>query len=77
MLRGSMNPGPFLAVLLLGADPATPAPEVPRQLPVGKYMAPSVAPEARPIGPTGTLGADVYRRRRTRRGAARLAEPLG
>jgi Xaa-Pro aminopeptidase len=64
MLPGSMHPGPFLAVLLLGAEPATPAQQAPRQLPVGKYMAPSVAPEARPIGPTGTLGADVYRRRR-------------
>jgi Xaa-Pro aminopeptidase len=64
MLPGSMHPGPFLAVLLLGAEPAAPAQETPRQLPVGKYMAPSVVPEARPIGPTGTLGADVYRRRR-------------
>ena len=64
MLRGSMHSGPFLALLLLGAEPAAPAQEVPKQLPVGKYMTPSVAPESRPIGPTGTLGADVYRRRR-------------
>ncbi|HET9156812.1 MAG TPA: aminopeptidase P N-terminal domain-containing protein [Myxococcaceae bacterium] len=59
-----MNPAPLLALLLLGAEPAGPAPEAPKQLPVGKYMAPSVRPEPRPIGPTGTLGADVYRKRR-------------
>ena len=59
-----MHPGPLVALLLLGADPPGPVQEVPRQLPVGKYMAPSVRPEPRPIGPTGTLGADVYRKRR-------------
>ena len=59
-----MHPGPILALLLLGADPPGPVQEVPKHLPVGKYMAPSVGPEPRPIGPTGTLGADVYRRRR-------------
>jgi len=59
-----MNPAPLLALLLLGAEPAGPAQEAPKQLPVGKYMAPSVRPEPRPIGPTGTLGADVYRKRR-------------
>jgi Xaa-Pro aminopeptidase len=64
MLRHSMHPAPLLALVLLGAEPAASAKEVPKQLPVGKYMAPSVGPEARPIGPTGTLGADVYRRRR-------------
>jgi Xaa-Pro aminopeptidase len=64
MLSGSMHTGPFLALLLLGAEPSSPAQEVPKQLPVGKYMAPSVRPEPRPIGPSGTLGADVYRKRR-------------
>src|SRR5262249_42535619 len=64
MLPGFMHPAPFLALLLLRADPAGPVQEVPKQLPVGKYMSPSVRPEARPIGPTGTLGADVYRKRR-------------
>jgi Xaa-Pro aminopeptidase len=59
-----MHPAPLVALLLLGADPPGPVQEVPTQLPVGKYMAPSVAPEPRPIGPTGTLGADVYRKRR-------------
>jgi Xaa-Pro aminopeptidase len=59
-----MHPGPLLALLLLGADPPGPVQDVPRQLPVGKYMTPSVRPEPRPIGPTGTLGADVYRKRR-------------
>ena len=64
MLQGPMHPGPLVALLLLGADPPAPVQEVPRQLPVGKYMTPSVRPEPRPIGPTGTLGADVYRKRR-------------
>ena len=64
MLPGSMNPAPLLALALLGADPPGPVQEIPKQYPVGKYMAPSVAPEPRPIGPTGTLGADVYRKRR-------------
>ncbi|HET9034912.1 MAG TPA: aminopeptidase P N-terminal domain-containing protein, partial [Myxococcaceae bacterium] len=63
MLRAPMNPA-LLALVLLGADPPGPVQEAPKQLPVGKYMAPSVGPEARPIGPTGTLGADVYRKRR-------------
>jgi Xaa-Pro aminopeptidase len=63
MLRAPMNPA-LLALVLLGADPPGPVQEVPKQLPVGKYMAPSVGPEPRPIGPTGTLGADVYRKRR-------------
>ncbi len=64
MLPPPMHPAPLLALVLLGAEPPSPVQEVPRQLPVGKYMAPSVGPEARPIGPTGTLGADVYRKRR-------------
>jgi Xaa-Pro aminopeptidase len=64
MLPGSMNPAPLLALALLGAEPPGPVQEVPKQYPVGKYMAPSVGPEPRPIGPTGTLGADVYRKRR-------------
>ena len=64
MLPGSMHPGPLLALVLLGAEPPGPVQEVPKQLPVGRYMAPSVRPEPRPIGPTGTLGADVYRKRR-------------
>jgi Xaa-Pro aminopeptidase len=59
-----MHPGPLLALVLLGAEPPGPVQEVPKQLPVGKYMAPSVGPEPRPVGPTGTLGADVYRKRR-------------
>ena len=63
MLPGPMHPA-LLALVLLGADPAGAVQEVPKQFPVGKYMAPSVGPEPRPIGPTGTLGADVYRRRR-------------
>ena len=64
MLPPPMHPAPLLALVLLGAEPPGPVQEVPRQLPVGKYMAPSVGPESRPIGPTGTLGADVYRKRR-------------
>src|SRR3974390_2663631 len=64
MLPAPMHPGPLLALLLLGADPPGPVQDVPRQLPVGKYMTPSVRPEPGPIGPTGTLGADVYRKRR-------------
>jgi Xaa-Pro aminopeptidase len=63
MLPAPMNPA-LLALALLAADPPGPVQEVPKQLPVGKYMAPSVGPEPRPIGPTGTLGADVYRKRR-------------
>ena len=59
-----MHPGPLVALLLLGADPPGPVQDVPKQFPVGKYMAPSVRPEPRPIGPTGTFGADVYRKRR-------------
>src|SRR4051794_22404975 len=56
---------PALALLLLAAEPASsPAQEVPRPLPVGKYVAPSVKAEPRIIGPTGTLGPDVYRKRR-------------
>jgi Xaa-Pro aminopeptidase len=38
--------------------------EIPRQLPVGKFMAPAGAPEVRTIGPAGTFGPEVYRRRR-------------
>lgn len=60
-----MHTAPALALLLLAAEPASgPAQEVPKPLPVGKYLAPSVKPEPRTLGPTGTLGADVYRRRR-------------
>jgi len=64
MLPGSMHPAPLLALHLVGAEPPGAVQDVPKQLPVGKYMAPSVGPEPRPIGPTGTLGADVYRKRR-------------
>src|SRR5262249_5976951 len=64
MRPGSMNPAPLLPLALLGAAPPGPVQEVPKQYPVGKYMTPLVAPEPRPIGPTGTLGADVYRKRR-------------
>ena len=65
MLPGPMLSAPALVLVLLAAEPAPGVTqEVPRQLPVGKYMAPSVGPEARPIGPAGTLGADVYRKRR-------------
>lgn len=60
MLPGSMH---LLALLLLAAEPAA-AQEVPKPLPVGKYITPSVKPEPRSLGPTGTLGADVYRKRR-------------
>jgi Xaa-Pro aminopeptidase len=38
--------------------------EVPRALPVGKYLAPNGTREARTIGPSGTLPAEVYRKRR-------------
>ena len=55
------NPALVLAALL--SLPAV-AQDAPRTLPVGKYMAPSGEREVRTIGPTGTLGADVYRKRR-------------
>ena len=59
------RPMHFLALLLLAAEPAPgPTQEVPKPLPVGKYVTPSVKPEPRTIGPNGTLGADVYRKRR-------------
>ncbi|HVP61104.1 MAG TPA: Xaa-Pro peptidase family protein [Myxococcaceae bacterium] len=64
MLTGSMHAGPLLALVLLAADPPGPAQDIPRPLPVGKYLKPGVAPEPRTIGPTGTLGPEVYRRRR-------------
>jgi len=64
MLPGSMHPGPLLALVLLGAEPAGPVQETPKPLPVGKYLKASVPPEVRTIGPTGTLGPEVYRRRR-------------
>ncbi len=38
--------------------------EVPKPLPVGKYLAPSGTREPRTIGPVGTLPAEVYRKRR-------------
>jgi Xaa-Pro aminopeptidase len=57
---------PVLTTLLVLAAPDAFAQkqEVPRTLPVGKLMAPAGTPEPRTIGPGGTLGADVYRRRR-------------
>jgi Xaa-Pro aminopeptidase len=55
------TPHLFLAGLL--SLPAI-AQDVPRALPVGKYMAPAGEREPRTVGPTGTLGADVYRKRR-------------
>lgn len=64
MLPRFMHPAPLLALALLGAEPPAPAQEVPKPLPVGKYLAPSVAREPRTLGPTGSLGPDVYRRRR-------------
>lgn len=65
--QAAMLPAPMrlLALLLLAAEPSPgPSQEVPKPLPVGKYVTPSVKPEPRPLGPTGTLGADVYRKRR-------------
>ncbi len=60
-----MHPAPALALVLLAAEPASAPPqEVPKPLPVGKYLSPSIKPEPRTLGPTGTLGSDVYRRRR-------------
>jgi len=55
-----------LTTLLVLASPDAFAQKqaVPRALPVGKLMAPAGQPEPRTIGPTGTLGPDVYRRRR-------------
>ena len=55
---------PLLGVASLLALPVAAQDAVPRALPVGKYMAPSGEREPRTIGPTGTLGADVYRKRR-------------
>ena len=51
-------------LVLSATDVFAQAQEVPRTLPVGKLMAPAVSPEPRTIGPTGTLGPEVYRRRR-------------
>jgi len=52
-------------LLLLAASDALAEPqEIPRVLPVGKLMAPAGMPEVRTVGPTGSIGADVYRRRR-------------
>jgi Xaa-Pro aminopeptidase len=53
----------LLCLVATFALPAT-AQDVPRSLPVGKYMAPAGEREPRTIGPTGTLGAEVYRKRR-------------
>lgn len=65
MLTNPMHAYLHLALFLLGAEPAAgPAQDLPRPAPVGKYLTPSVAPEPRTIGPTGTLGPEVYRRRR-------------
>lgn len=57
---------PVLTTLLVLAAPNAFAQkqDIPRTLPVGKLMAPAGAPEPRTIGPTGTLGPEVYRRRR-------------
>jgi hypothetical protein len=63
MLPAPMHPAPLLALVLLGAEPPAPSRKFPgssrRQVhgAVGR-------PEPGPIGPTGTLGADVYRKRR-------------
>jgi len=52
-------------LLLLGSVNALAEPqEIPRVLPVGKLMAPAGVRETQTIGPTGSLGAEVYRRRR-------------
>jgi len=59
-----MATSPMLLLLVLGAETAGPVQEIPRELPRGKYMSPSVPGEVRTIGPTGSLGPDVYRRRR-------------
>jgi Xaa-Pro aminopeptidase len=55
----------LLTVLSLAAPDAFAQKQpVPRALPVGKLMAPAGTPEPRTLGPNGTLGPDVYRRRR-------------
>jgi Xaa-Pro aminopeptidase len=54
---------PLAALVVLVSLEAV-AQEVPRALPVGKFMAPAGPREARLIGPTGTLPAEVYRKRR-------------
>jgi Xaa-Pro aminopeptidase len=58
-----MRTTPVLVLAGLVSLPAI-AQDAPRPLPVGKYMAPAGDREPRTIGPTGTLGADVYRKRR-------------
>lgn len=59
-----MRTTPLLCLVAGLSVPAAAQDSVPRVLPVGKYMAPSGEREPRTIGPTGTLGADVYRKRR-------------
>ena len=59
-----MRTAPLLCLVALLSLPAAAQDAVPRTLPVGKYMAQSGEREPRIIGPTGTLGADVYRKRR-------------
>jgi Xaa-Pro aminopeptidase len=52
-------------LLFTAADAfAGPPQEIPRTLPVGKLMAPAGTPEIRTVGPVGSLGPEVYRRRR-------------
>jgi hypothetical protein len=65
MLGHPMRPPVLMTLLLLAApDAFAQKQEVPRTLPVGRLMAPSGTPEPRTIGPGGTLGPEVYRRRR-------------
>lgn len=59
-----MRTPPLLCLVASLALPAAAQDAAPRTLPVGKYMAPAGEREPRTIGPTGTLGADVYRKRR-------------
>ncbi|HEU4732222.1 MAG TPA: Xaa-Pro peptidase family protein [Kofleriaceae bacterium] len=53
-----------LLTILAAPDAFAQKQEVPRVLPIGRLMAPSGTPEPRTIGPVGTLGPEVYRRRR-------------
>ncbi len=65
MLGHPMRPLVLLTLLLLAApDAFAQKQDIPRVLPIGRLMAPAGTPEPRTIGPTGTLGPEVYRRRR-------------
>jgi len=52
------------SLLLFTTDAIAEPEDLARPLPVGKLMAAPGSPEVRAIGPTGTLGPEVYRRRR-------------